>query len=832
MKTTTTRSAKRSFAAVLAAALVASLLALVSTPASAAATVTATKRFTGADRYVTANAVANHAAANTQGKFVLVNGNSFADGLSASALAGALGSALLLTEAAATPASVLATMTSMSAAVTGVNKHVYIVGGTSAVSAAQETSLKNNGWNVTRISGANRYATADAVAAAVKTQNGGSTGTIGGYKTAFLASGLGFADAITVSGMAYDHKLPIYLTDGTTLSAGTAAAMKAQGIQKVIGLGGTAVISDAVMTAALGVSTVAVTQRLSGSDRYGTAKAVADAMALLDATRKVKAILVDGRNFPDGLAASQWSANQDATILLTNGSTLPTDISAWLTSRQANITTISTIGGTTAVPAATVTAAKTAATIPGLTATFSKVADGSATYTVTFSGRVTEATAETAANHVHTFKNGGTESANTMVYTYSATTGVSKVVVTQPTAMAPGDSLTVKGGSIADFTTAAVKVGMASFTVTANAVAPTVAIYAESGSANDVAKTAYFTFSVAITGFDAGGADVTVTDQVVGGTAAAVDECAIVTGTFTYTCNDKAGDGALLVAGDTVAVGAGKVTSTATTGVNNLAGSTVVVHDVTAPVMTSISYTAPVAATAAGSQAFTRVVGTNTAATGASGGGAVNITKGDVKIQVKAGTSLAGRAGNAVKVDITGVTGATTCAYSSATKTISINVAATIMAPALADACNSSATVGPLFEATTLVVAADFLLAGVAASTLNGGAGTLMLGGEDTFTMTVNFSEPVIDDVDNETLTCTTNNGTTIADAKIVAKTSSVVETQQKLNGTVMFTVSVGTAQFSGLDQCTIDTTADVKDRAGNEVSTVGNKHIVKMFLG
>jgi putative cell wall-binding protein len=795
--------------------------------------VTATKRFTGADRYVTANAVANHAATNTQGKFVLVNGNSFADGLSASALAGALGSALLLTEAAATPASVLATMTSMSGAVAGVNKHVYIVGGTSAVSAAQETSLKNNGWNVTRISGANRYATADAVAAAVKTQNGGATGTIGGYKTAFLASGLSFADAITVSGMAYDHKLPIYLTDGTTLSAGTAAAMKAQGIQKVIGLGGTAVISDAVMTAALGVSTVAVTQRLSGSDRYGTAKAVADAMALLDATRKVKAILVDGRNFPDGLAASQWSANQDATILLTNGSTLPTDISAWLTSRQANITTISTIGGTTAVPAATVTAAKTAATIPGLTATFSKVADGSTTYTVTFSGRVTEATAETAANHVHTFKNGGTETAAGMVYTYSATTGVSKVVVTQPTAMAPGDSLTVKGGSIADFTTAAVKVGMASFTVTANAVAPTVAIYAESGSANDVAKTAYFTFSTAITGFDAGGTDVTVTDQVVGGTAAAVDTCAIVTGTFTYTCNDKAGDGALLVAGDTVAVGAGKVTSTATTGVKNLAGSTVVVHDVTAPVMTSISYTAPVAATAQASQASLRVIGKNGVdGSGAAAGQTIDASAGDIIIQVKAGTALAGRAGNAVKlhVDIDAA-GANACSYNASTKTVSVvATAVTIKAPTIVDICNANSTFKDLFIASSVFVAGTYALTAMADSAV--AAGYALTGGEDSFTMTVNFSEPVIDDVDNETLTCTTNNGTTIADAKVVAKTSSVVEKQQKLNGTLMFTVSVGTAQFSGLDKCTIDTAADVKDRAGNTVSVAGTTHIVKMFLG
>ena len=193
MKTSITRSAKRPFAAVLAAVLVASMLALVSAPVSAGASVSATKRFTGTDRYATANAVANHAAGNSQGKFVLVNGDSFADGLSASALAGALGTtgaALLLTQKDATPSSVLTTMTAMSSAVTGVNKHVYLVGGTSAISAAQASTLTSNGWNVTRVSGANRYATADAVAAMVKTQNSGLIGNIGGYRTAFLASGL------------------------------------------------------------------------------------------------------------------------------------------------------------------------------------------------------------------------------------------------------------------------------------------------------------------------------------------------------------------------------------------------------------------------------------------------------------------------------------------------------------------------------------------------------------------------------------------------------------------------------------------------------------------
>ena len=718
MRTTNTRSAKRSFAAVLAAALVASLLALVSAPVSAAATVSATKRFTGTDRYATANAVANHAAGTAQGKFVLVNGNSYADGLSASALAGALSGALLLTNQATTPTSVLTTMNAMSSAVASANKYVFIVGGTSQVSAAQSTALSAGGWTVTRVSGDNRYETADAVAALVKTQNGGASGSLGGYKTAFLANGNSFADALSVSSMAYEKKLPIFLTDGTTLSAGTKAQMKLSGIQKVFVLGGTAAVSTAVATAADAVSTVAVVQRLSGADRYETSKAVADALGLLDATRKVKAVLVDGNNFPDGLAASQYAASIDASILLTNGSTLPTATSSWLTSRQSTLTTIATIGGTTAVPAAAVTAAKTAATTPAFTAAFSKVVDGGTTYTVTFSGRVTEATAETATNHVHTFKSGGTENAAGMVYTYSATTGVAKVVVTQTTALVPGDSLTVVGGAIADYvSTTGVTVAMASTTVTSLTGAPSATIYAEAG-ADNADKAVYITFNMAIkTSTFAATGDVLVTDAVVGGTAALIDNCANITG-FTWACDDTTG-GAALSTGDTVTLGAGKVTSNATVAVKNIASSTVTANDLTAPVLSSATYTALKASTSQANQASLRLIGEATVnLTGASGASDADATKADVKVQVKAGTALAGRAGNAVKLISDIGAGADSCTYAAATKTITIGVTAvTKTAPAIADLCNASATFKGLFIATSIYVATDFTLAAMTDST-------------------------------------------------------------------------------------------------------------------
>ena len=96
MSIRTKRTTKRSFAAVISAALLASVLALVASPAGGVAAVDATVRKSGTDRYATAAAAADDGN-TTETNFVLASGESFADGLAASGLAGALTGTLLLT---------------------------------------------------------------------------------------------------------------------------------------------------------------------------------------------------------------------------------------------------------------------------------------------------------------------------------------------------------------------------------------------------------------------------------------------------------------------------------------------------------------------------------------------------------------------------------------------------------------------------------------------------------------------------------------------------------------------------------------------------------------
>jgi putative cell wall-binding protein len=814
--------------------MIASVLALVATPAGAlaSANMVASVRLSGADRYATANYAADSTkAVNDESHFVLANGNSYADGLSAAALAGALdtdGAAMLLTDGTTITSSALTTMIRMSGTINVGLKYVHLVGGTSAISAGIATQLAASGFVVKRISGADRYATADAVAAEVKAQNGGNIGTFGGYRTAFLVNGNGFADAIAASGIAYDNKLPIYLTDGSTLSAGTSASMKTNKIQKVIVLGGTAAIAETVKAAALAVSTVVTTQRISGADRYETATALATAVAAVDTARRVKVVLVDGTNFPDGLAAGQYAASINATILLVNGSTLPATVSTWITGKQAYVNQINAVGGTAAVPAAALTAAKTAGTKPGITATISKITDKGTVARVTFSERVNAANAQTEANYVTTTKFGvaAAWATDACTYTWTAATSSSVVNCTGGTAMAPGSTFTVVGNTIAGYADADVKVTTNSYTQAANGTAPTATIHAIAAAAGTTDKV-WVTFSMAPTGFT--NADITATNQVSGAAAAVIDGCATFTTTI-YACNVATN---ALAAGDQVKIAAGSFTSGATLGVKNATAYTAIAAtDIVKPLLSTATFTTPVADTAAGSQANLRVIGAGTALSGASGAGAVDGDVGDVTITALATGAYAGKAGNTVKVVV--VSNATVaCTFVAATKTITVTAAAATMAPIVTDACNANAAFAASFVAATKTGITVFGMTGLAATTSR--VTNLLTGGKNKSTLTLTFSEPlsifVVGDMKVSTSCATTCVDTVAAATEAVDTTgTNGLEVNQEAAGVIKIKAVFAGTLSAGLDKVTL--TATTLDRNGNALSVAGTTHVVLMQLG
>ena len=110
-------------------------------------------------------------------------------------------------------------------------------------------------------------------------------------------------------------------------------------------LGGTAAIPDSVATTLTGLGFNVV--RYAGTDRYDTALKVATALG-----GPSTVFLATGTNFPDALSAGPAAAASHGVVLLTDGSTLPAAVKAYLSAHPG---TVYAVGGpaVAADPAAT-----------------------------------------------------------------------------------------------------------------------------------------------------------------------------------------------------------------------------------------------------------------------------------------------------------------------------------------------------------------------------------------------------------------------------------------------------------------------------------------------
>jgi len=116
-----------------------------------------------------------------------------------------------------------------------------VVGGTAAVSERVLGLLRGyaTSGNVTRLAGANRYATAVAISRA--------TTTAGFDGTVYIATGGNFPDGLAGTPPAVRAGGPLLLTPSKSLPAEVAAELKRLGPGRIVILGGASAISDAVM---------------------------------------------------------------------------------------------------------------------------------------------------------------------------------------------------------------------------------------------------------------------------------------------------------------------------------------------------------------------------------------------------------------------------------------------------------------------------------------------------------------------------------------------------------------------------------------------------------
>lgn len=292
-------------------------------------------RVAGADRWSTAVEVAQRSSP-TGRTVVIVSGlnANLVDGLVAGPLARSLGAPVLLV-GATIPAATRAELIRRTA------DRAVIVGGPSAVSEAVAADLGTLGITVERVSGADRYATAAAVAIRVGAPS----------MAAIVASGdsASLADALSASGPASALQRPIVLVQRDWVPAATSAVLQTLGITVTTCIGGTGVISEAVRTA------LPTCSRAAGADRWETSVAVANAFSGLVPATKVTVTGGRNANLVDALGAGSMGQ----LVLLVPPTAPPASVVAWL-QKSYSILGLEVVGGTGAVPDIAVQGMRTA----------------------------------------------------------------------------------------------------------------------------------------------------------------------------------------------------------------------------------------------------------------------------------------------------------------------------------------------------------------------------------------------------------------------------------------------------------------------------------------
>lgn len=158
------------------------------------------ERLAGADRYTTAAAISSATFSSSTDTVYIADGTNHADALAGSAAAGANGSPVLLVRPTAVPGATAEELDRLNP------RRIVVLGGPASVSEEVLQSLGGYAKEVTRIHGADRYATAAALSAATFSSSA---------PAAYLAAGQDFPDALSGAAAAAASGGPVLLVRQT-----------------------------------------------------------------------------------------------------------------------------------------------------------------------------------------------------------------------------------------------------------------------------------------------------------------------------------------------------------------------------------------------------------------------------------------------------------------------------------------------------------------------------------------------------------------------------------------------------------------------------------------
>ncbi|WP_194903978.1 cell wall-binding repeat-containing protein [Quadrisphaera sp. INWT6] len=158
-----------------------------------------------------------------------------------------------------------------------------------------------------RIAGDDRYETAIAASKAAFPTDGKTENVV-------LVNGFATVDGLTASYLAGVANAPILYVSDKGADAKTQAEIKRLGVKNVWLVGGTTVIPQSVEDA---IKVDYKVTRINGSDRYETAKLIAEAGAKISGKQPSKVFVASGTSFADALAVSPVAYAKGYAIALT-----------------------------------------------------------------------------------------------------------------------------------------------------------------------------------------------------------------------------------------------------------------------------------------------------------------------------------------------------------------------------------------------------------------------------------------------------------------------------------------------------------------------------------
>ena len=208
-----------------------------SNPSNSVVPVPRVLRYSGPDRFATAAAISAATFAPGADVAYIANAYNFPDALAGAAAAGTVkGPVLLAAIGLPLNPATIAELTRLQP------KRIVVLGGTGAISDAVKAALEAyTVGGVTRLSGPNRFATAAAISAATFAP---------GADVAYIANAYNFPDALAGAAAAGTVKGPVLLAAiGLPLNPATIAELTRLQPKRIVVLGGTGAISDAVKAA-------------------------------------------------------------------------------------------------------------------------------------------------------------------------------------------------------------------------------------------------------------------------------------------------------------------------------------------------------------------------------------------------------------------------------------------------------------------------------------------------------------------------------------------------------------------------------------------------------